>query len=90
MAISSKAILKAIGCDKLSLVRVPGDGYWYFAYDAIESNFYETESIYVMRLNDMSLERWVEYGVSFVAKSEEKLKERAEARLTHNRIWRIV
>jgi hypothetical protein len=87
MAISSKAILKAIDCDKLELVRVPGDGYWYFAFDDIKTNnVYDTKSIYVMRLNDMSLENWVEYGADFVTEMNEKIAEKDLTGLTRFRI----
>ena len=67
---SSKRILKMIGCDKLSLEYASGDYYWYFIYDDPANEIFETQSVYVMRLNSMSLERWVEDGKSFVKKIE--------------------
>lgn len=78
MAISSKAIIKKIGNANLELVRGVGHGYWYFVYDDAANNVYETESVYVPRLNDMPLERWVEAGKIFVVKVEAEAAERAE------------
>lgn len=78
MAISSKAIVNKIGNPNVELVRAVGHGYWYFVYSDIAANVYETESVYVMRLNDMPLERWVTDGKEFVAKVEERKADRAD------------
>lgn len=68
---TSKAILKAVGSAKLSLYYVTGHGYWVFAYDDIAGrNVYDTESVYVPRLNSMSFDRWVEQGKDFLNKME--------------------
>lgn len=64
--ITSKQILTAIGCPHLTLIRVVGKGYWYFQYD--DGKKYDTQSVYVPRLNMMSLERWVEDGKELVEK----------------------
>lgn len=77
MAISSKAIVKKIGNANLELVRAVGHGYWYFVYSDEANGVYETESVYVPRLNDMALERWVQDGKNFVAKVEEIVCDRA-------------
>ena len=65
-ATNVKQIIKAIGCDKLELVRVVGHAYWYFCYYDVD--IYETESVYVPRLNRMTVDQWVEIGKDFVAK----------------------
>ena len=64
--LSVKKILKEVGCLKLNLVK--GKDYWYFIYDDEEANKYDTSSVYVMTLNEMSLDRWVEEGKELVAK----------------------
>lgn len=75
---SAKQVLAQIKCPYLDLVRVTGreGGYWYFVYDDIANGIYETESVYVMRLNDMALDRWVASGKDLVAMCEAKLAER--------------
>lgn len=67
---SSKEILKIIGCDNLSLVYCTGEAYWYFVYDDIKNNKFETESVYTPRLKDMTVEQWVAVGKDFVNKIE--------------------
>lgn len=57
-------VLKAVGCDKLDLVR--GGGYLYFVYDDKARNVWETESVYVCYLNQLSVEQWVDMGKAFV------------------------
>lgn len=70
---TSKAkILRIIKEPKISLERITGHGYWIFIYDAPAANVYETESVYCMRLNDMSAERWAEAGLSFLAGVKER------------------
>lgn len=68
---SAREIVKAIGCPHINLYR--GEGYWYFIFDDLAATGrYDSESVYCMRLNDMSLERWVESGKSFVARMEQE------------------
>lgn len=65
MSISTAQIIKIIGCDKLSLCK--GSGYWYFVYDDLDANgIFETRSVYIFKLNRMSLESWVVEGQEFV------------------------
>lgn len=71
----AKTVLKDIGCPHLRLYN-NRDGYLYFAFDDPSRNVFDTESVYTMRLNDMPLERWVEIGKAFVAKTETKIAER--------------
>lgn len=60
---SAAEILRAVGCPNLNLYRGVGNGYWYFVFDA--PDVYESESVYVPRLNDMTVTQWVEIGVRF-------------------------
>lgn len=62
--ITTRKILKAIGCPILNLYK--GEGYWYFVYDDLDRNVFETQSVYAVRLSDMSLETWVQEGREFV------------------------
>lgn len=69
-ATNTRQIIKKIGCDKVELVR--GDGYWYFAYDDVPNNIWETESVMTMYLNSLTVEQWVEIGKAFVKTVESK------------------
>lgn len=67
LAQSSSEILRKIGCPQLKLYRCVGQGYWYFVFDALDDGgAYESESVYVPRLNDMTYQQWVEIGVRLV------------------------
>lgn len=66
MSFGSKNIVKEIGSDKVELFRVVDHGYWYFVYDDSDNKRFETYSVSVPFLNQMSLERWVEIGKLFV------------------------
>ena len=66
---TTRQVLAAIGCPHLTLHN--GKGYWYFCYDDVAANKYETNSIYEMYLSHMSLEQWVEEGRDLVAKMEQ-------------------
>lgn len=56
--LTTKKILKEIGCENLDLVR--GEGYFYFVYDEFPNReIYDTRSVFVFRLNDLSLESWI-------------------------------
>lgn len=65
-----KAIIKAVGSDKLQLV--DGKGYWYFIYDDVAKGAYDTTSVMVMRLGDLTVEQWAADGREFVAKMEKR------------------
>lgn len=41
-----------------------GDGYFYFSFD--DNVTYETESVMVYRLNDLSLDQWISAGRDFI------------------------
>lgn len=68
--ILAKTVINAIGNSKLKLYQ--GPGYWYFVYDDIPNNVFESKSVMVMRLNDMPLKRWIETGQDFIEKMTEK------------------
>lgn len=62
--ITTRKILKAIGCPILNLYK--GEGYWYFVYDDLDRNVFETQSVYTVRLSNLPLEEWVREGREFV------------------------
>lgn len=62
--ITTRKILKAIGCPILNLYR--GYGYWYFVYDDLDRGVFEIQSVYAVHLSDMPLETWVQEGREFV------------------------
>jgi hypothetical protein len=66
--INRNQILRAIGCPFLSLNE--GNGYWYFVYSNPNGNIYEDRSIYVYRMNELSLDAWVEEGRGLIEKAE--------------------
>ncbi|MNC71035.1 hypothetical protein D3C75_1219090 [compost metagenome] len=67
---SAAQVLNKIKCQYLSLCK--GDGYWYFVYDDVERNIFETESVYTMYLSSLDVEDWVSIGQDFVKKVENK------------------
>lgn len=67
MALTTRKIIKKIGCKNLELVR--GEGYWYFVYDDTETGKYKTLSVMTMYLGD-DIEYWVSQGKEFVLKME--------------------
>lgn len=73
---SAKQVLAKIKNSKLEFAR--GEGYWYFIYDDVPANFYETLTIPVCYLNQYPLDRWVEDGLAFIAECEKKIAEIAE------------
>lgn len=63
----SKTVVKNISIPTTATLElVKGEGYWYFVYDDVTNNKYETHSEYVMYLNSLDLDRWVEIGTTFV------------------------
>jgi hypothetical protein len=63
MSFRVSTILKAIGEERLSLLA--GKGYWYFVFDD-KAKLYDTHTVFVMRLNQLPLEQWIEEGKDFV------------------------
>lgn len=68
VATSVKQILKAVGNPHLALYR--GEGYWYFTYDDVERDLYDTHSVMTMYLNHGPLEDWVDEGRRFCQRME--------------------
>lgn len=65
--ITTKAILKAIGCPALSLHRINGQGYCVFTYDTLDAGgTYATKSVYVSFLSQLPLSEWVKEGQDFI------------------------
>lgn len=71
-AVSVKQILKAINNPYLNLYRVTGEGYWYFAFDKETPNglIYETESVFTVRLNDLTVDQWKGYADDLIKRCE--------------------
>lgn len=48
---------------------IKGEGYWYFVIDTLDNEsgkkVWETESVYTVYLNSLSLEEWASIGQSF-------------------------
>lgn len=53
--LTRKQILKAVGNEFLQLHK--GNGYFYFVYD--DGKTFKSEMVFVMLLNDLSLDRWI-------------------------------
>jgi hypothetical protein len=70
--LTKKAIDKAIAHTGLELTYTPGDGYFYFLN---ENGDQIGESVYVCRMNHLTLEQWVEAAESRKAEAD---RERAE------------
>lgn len=67
--ITRKEILKAIGSDKLKLWNT--NHYWWFEFDDYKATKrYDTHSVYVMRLSQLSLREWVNEGKILLAQME--------------------
>jgi hypothetical protein len=73
MAFKASSVIKAIGDPRLTLVA--GNGYWYFVFDDVAANMFETHSVSVMRLNQLPLEQWIADGKEFVAKMRQRIEE---------------
>ena len=43
---------------------------WYFVYDNVDAGIYETRTVYVWRLNELTLDQWIEEGNDFVEEVE--------------------
>lgn len=76
--LTTKKILKAIGCAQLQLHRSP-KGYFYFVYDDPFNNVWEEKSVICFRLDQYELESWVAEGQALVAEVRQKIEERKNA-----------
>lgn len=56
--------------DNLPVELVKGEGYFYFQYDLPEQKVFETESVYVCKLNQLTKDEWVRQGRQFATETE--------------------
>lgn len=70
MAATTRPITAALRAEGYPLELVKGEGYFYFVYDAPDK--YETESVYVYRLNELTREQWIEQGRDFGERMQQK------------------
>lgn len=61
--ITCKAITARLRAEGLPLELVKGEGYFYFVFD--DGAIWESHSIYVCFLNQLSVDRWLEAGRDF-------------------------
>lgn len=63
----AKTVVKNISIPSTATLElVKGEGYWYFVYDDVINNKYDTHSEYVFYLNSLDLDNWVDIGTKFV------------------------
>ena len=43
---------------------------WYFVYDNADAGIYENRTVYVYRLNELSLDKWIDEANDFVKEIE--------------------
>lgn len=58
--------------DNLPVELVKSDDYFYFQYDLPEQSVFETESVYVFKLNQLTKDEWVRQGRQFAIETEHK------------------
>lgn len=77
---SAAAIEKAVGDARFSLARVAyrGGCYWLMIFDDRAAIYYETKSVYVPRLSDFTVARWVEDAKTFIAECHVAIRDRDE------------
>lgn len=51
--------------DTGTLELVKSDGYFYFIFDSPERNIFETHSVFVNNVNQLSLDQWLFEGLHF-------------------------
>lgn len=64
-----RTINKAIASKGIAVELVKGDGYFYFVGEAVENA--DTSSVMVFRLNDLTLDQWMEELDSIIAEIEQ-------------------
>jgi len=65
-ATGAAQVIRKIGNKHLNLYK--GEGYWYFIYDDVANEKYDSHSVYTMYLSHLTLEQWVEIGEGFLEK----------------------
>lgn len=67
-----RSVNKALAPHNVELVK--GEGYFYYTFD--DGKFFETESVYVFTLNQLSFDRWVADGISFAESIQGKVEDK--------------
>lgn len=68
-----RSVNKVFAEDKLPVELVKGEGYFYFQYDLPEQNVFETKSVYVASLNQLTKDEWIREGRQFSIETEHNL-----------------
>lgn len=77
-------ILRAVGCKNLALYKE--DGYFYFAYDDQQKNIFLTHSVYVGRLNSLSIGEWSKEAQTLLDEVQVMIEKAADK---NPDIWKI-
>jgi len=67
-----RSVNRVFNEDKLPVELVKGEDYFYFQYNLPEQNVFETESVYVANLGQLTKDEWVRLGRQFVNETEHK------------------
>lgn len=68
---TSQEILDAIGCEYLELRYLRKHKMWHFVYRRVHGKFIlDVENVRVFRLNELSLQQWVDIGNRLIARAE--------------------
>jgi len=65
-----RSINRVLKEDNLPVELIKGDGYFYFIYDLPEQKVFETESVYVSKLNHLTKDEWIRQGRVFALETE--------------------
>jgi hypothetical protein len=60
-----KSINKVFKEDGLPVELVKGEGYFYYIFNEPRDSVYETRSVYVYRLSDLTKQHWIDEGRMF-------------------------
>lgn len=80
---TTKRILDTIACPELRLYKDRRSSYFYFVYDSKSPNIWESRSVWVSNLSDLSLESWVHEGRELVRRCKLMLGTSHVARLAN-------
>ena len=61
-------IVNAVNHPHLNLYK--SENCWYFVYDNADAGIYENRTVYVYRLNELTLDQWIDEGNDFVKEIE--------------------
>ena len=68
-----RSVNKVFAEDNLPVELVKSEGYFYFTYDLPEQNVFETKSVYVSTLGQLTKDEWIREGREFSLETEHKL-----------------